>query len=94
MKRTPLDRVRDRLLETPNEIDESHLPPKFKEARSILADAIASMEVAGISSETLVTVMLAEMLPRMVQQNGPVWAATMLAKLAQNIRAEATGSMQ
>jgi hypothetical protein len=93
---TPLDRLRDRMLEAPDELDESHLPFRFKEARSVLVQAISELEAGGIPNETLVTVMLAEMLPRMVHQNGPTWAAAMLAKLAQNIGAgnSPAGSMQ
>jgi hypothetical protein len=87
MKRTPLDQLRDRLLDAPNEVDERHLPPRFNEARTALVEAITNMEAIGIPNETLLTVMLAEMLPRMVHQNGPEWAAAMLAKLAHNIGA-------
>jgi hypothetical protein len=96
MTRTPLDRLRDRMLDAPDELDESHLPFRFKEARSLMAEAISKLEAAGIPNETLVTVMLAEMLPRMVHQNGPAWAAAMLAKLAQNIGTgrSPAGSMQ
>jgi hypothetical protein len=96
MSRTPLDQRRDRMLDARNEIDEGHLPARFKEARSVLAEALTKMEGVGIPNATIVTVMLAEMLPRMVHQNGPVWAATMLVKLAQNIRSGASplGSMQ
>jgi hypothetical protein len=85
MTRPPLDRLRDRMLDAPAEIDERHLPFRFQEARSILTEALAKLEATGIPNETVVTVMLAEMLPRMVHQNGPAWAAAMLAKLAQNI---------
>jgi hypothetical protein len=87
MNRSPLDQLRDRMLDAPDEVEERRLPPRFKEARCALAAALAGMEAAGMPNETLVTVMLAEMLPRMVHQNGPEWAAAMLAKLARNIGA-------
>lgn len=90
MKKDRLDQLRDRMLDAPNEIDEGHLPPRFKEARTALIEAITNMEATGIANETLVTVLLAEMLPRMVHQNGPAWAAAMLAKLAHNIGAGAS----
>jgi hypothetical protein len=90
MKRTPLDQLRDRMLDAADEVDERHLPLRFTEARSALVEAISNLEAIGIPNETLVTVMLAEMLPRMVRQNGPEWAATMLAKLARNIGAGAS----
>jgi len=92
MTRTPLDRLRDRMLDAPDAVDENHLPPRFKEARSLLVEAITNMESAGIPNDAIVTVMLAEMLPRMVHQNGPAWAAAMLAKLAHNIGAGASPS--
>ena len=96
MSRTPLDRLRDRMLNAPNEIDDEHLPPRFNEARAVLADALAKMDSAGIPGETFVAVMLAEMLPRIVHQNGPAWASAMLAKLAHSIGGGASpaGSIQ
>jgi hypothetical protein len=96
MSREPLDRLRDSMSDAPHEIDHGHLPARFDEARSLLAEALAKMKGAGIPHDTIVTAMLAEMLPRMVHQNGPVWAATMLAKLALNICAGSSpsGSMQ
>jgi hypothetical protein len=90
MKRSPLDQLRDRMFDAPNEVDEMHLPPRFKEAREALRKTIARLETSGIPNETLVTVMLSEMLPRMVHQNGPAWAAAMLLKLAHNIGAGAS----
>jgi hypothetical protein len=90
MTRSPLDQLRDRMLDAPDEVDDRHLPPRFKEARCALVEALTSMEATGMPNETLVTVMLAEMLPRMVHQNGPEWAAAMLVKLARNIGAGAS----
>jgi hypothetical protein len=40
MKRTPLDQLRDRMLIATDEVDERHLPPRLKEARSALVEAI------------------------------------------------------
>jgi hypothetical protein len=90
MTRSPLDRLRDRMLDAPDEVEDRHLPPRFNEARASLVEALAGMEATGMPNETLVTVMLAEMLPRMVHQNGPEWAAAMLVKLARNIGAGAS----
>jgi hypothetical protein len=87
MKRSPLDQFRDRMLEAPAEIDAQHLPPRFEEARRALAETLSGLEATGIPGETLVTVMMAEMLPRIVHLNGPEWTAVMLAKLARNIAA-------
>jgi hypothetical protein len=85
MKRSPLDQLRDRLLTAPDEVNQSHLPPRFREARAVFVDTIARLEAAGIPNETLFTVMLTQMLPRMVHQNGPAWAAATPVKLARDI---------
>jgi len=96
MSRTPLDQLKDRMLEAPNEVHPDHLPPRFKEARSMLIETLVKMKSKGILNDTMVAVMLSEMLPRTVHQNGPLWAATMLAKPAQSIRDgdSPAGSMQ
>jgi hypothetical protein len=85
MKPNPLDQLRDRMLAAPDEIAPSRLPPRFTEARTAVMETIARLETIGIPNETLVAVMLTQMLPRMVHQNGPVWTAAMLAKLAQDV---------
>lgn len=85
MKQNPLDQLRDRMLAAPDEINPSRLPPGFMEARTAVAETLARLETAGIPSETLVTVLLTQMLPRMVHQNGPAWTAGILAKLANDI---------
>ena len=90
MKRNPLDQLRDRMLAAPDEINQSHLPPRFREARAAFIDTIARLEATGIPSQTLVTVMLTQMLPRMVHQNGAEWTAATLAKLARDIGAGAS----
>ena len=69
MTREPLDRRRDPMANAPHEID--HLPSRFEEARSVLGEALAKMEGAGIPNDTIVTAMLAEMLPHMAHQNDP-----------------------
>ena len=85
MSRDALNTLRDRMLEAPDEIDEQRLPERFTEARAALRDAIARIEASGIANETLITVMLSEMLPRMVHGCGPVWTAALLSKLATSI---------
>ena len=80
-----LDQLLDRMLEAPNEVDALHLPPRFDEARQAFVRVIDRLQRKGVPNDTLVTVMLAEMLPRMVHQNGPEWAAPTLGKLAPQI---------
>jgi hypothetical protein len=79
--------LRDRMLDAPDEIDEARLPPRFREARALLRESIARAEAAGVLPETIVTVLMSEMMPRMVETYGPIWVAAMLTKLAANIRA-------
>jgi hypothetical protein len=81
----PRLKLRDHMLAAPDQIDPEHLPPRFNEARDLLRDVLVSMRDRGIGGDTIVTVMLSEMLPRMVFERGPIWTATMLGKLAQNI---------
>ena len=52
-----------------------------------MRDAITRLEAAGVPDLTLVAVMLSEMIPRMVRENGLEWAAAVLTDLASNIRA-------
>jgi hypothetical protein len=59
-------------------------------ARSAFVETIARLEAIGVPNHTLVTVMLTQMLPRMVHQNGPQWTAATLAKLACDISAGAS----
>lgn len=85
MKPDPLDQLRDQMLEAPKEVDTQHLPPRFHEARQAFVRTVDRLQRKGIQNDTLVAVMLAEMLPRMVHQNGPEWAAGTLTKLAQSL---------
>jgi hypothetical protein len=77
--------LRDEMLAASDDLDELHFPPRFRETRIALRAAIARMEADGIPNETLVAVMMSETIPRMVEERGPGWVATMLAKLAQSI---------
>src|SRR5690606_26621602 len=96
MNRNLRDRLRDRMLSVPDEMDEDFLPWRFKEARPALVETLEKLQTAGIPNETIVTVMLVEMLPRLVHQRGPHWAAAMLARIAHNIHSatEYTGPKQ
>jgi hypothetical protein len=75
-----------------DQIDHRRVPARFDEARAHMRDAIARLEAAGVPDLTLVAVMLSEMIPRMVRENGPEWAAAALTDLASNIRAGAVQS--
>lgn len=87
MKHDPLDRLRDRMLRAPDDVDALNLPPRFQEAQEAFTRVISRLQRKGIPEETLVTVMLAEMLPRMVHHSGPARTAATLAKLAQSLSA-------
>jgi hypothetical protein len=88
--RHPRDQLRDRLLDAPDEVAPHNLPPRFGEARVAVAHVLARLESEGIPAETLVMVMMAEALPRMVHQNGPEWAAAMMTRLAQSLAPDAS----
>ena len=49
-------------------------------------------EADGISSETLALALIGEALPPIVHEHGPIWAATVLMKLARRLRARAFSS--
>ena len=75
------------MLAAPDKINQSHLPPRFRETLAAFMKTIAQLEATGVPNQTLVTVMLTQMLPRMVHQSGPAWTAATLAKLARDIGA-------
>ena len=78
-------------MDAPDEVAPHNLPPRFGEARvAAVAHVLARLESEGIPAETLVMVMMAEALPRMVHQNGPEWAAAMLTRLAYSLTPSAS----
>jgi hypothetical protein len=87
MKPNPLDQLRDRMLEAPNDVDTLHMLPRLREAQQAFTRVISRLQRKRTPNDALVTVMFAEMLPRMVHQNGPESAAVTLAKLARSLSA-------
>jgi hypothetical protein len=83
----PLDRLRDRMADAPDDIDAAHLPPRFAEARAAIARMLARLERQGMPADTLEAALVAELLPRLVHRNGPALAAIILGKLADSLRA-------
>lgn len=77
------------ILAASDEIGERRAPARFDEARASMRDEIARLTAAGVPDLTLVAVMLTEMIPRMVHENQPEWAASVLTHLASNIRSGA-----
>ena len=49
--------------------------------------AVGCAEADGISSEVLALALISEALPPIVHEHGPIWAATVLMKLARRLRA-------
>jgi hypothetical protein len=60
---------------------------RFDEARAHVRNAIRRAESAGISNQTLAFALIGEALPHIVHEYGPAWAAEVLTRLAQRIRA-------
>jgi len=60
---------------------------RFDEARTHVRNAVRCAEADGISSETLALALIGEALPPIVHEHGPIWAATVLMKLARRLRA-------
>ena len=92
MSEEPLHDLCIQMLAAADEIQERRVPARFDEARASLRDEIARLEASGVPDLTLVAVMLSEMIPRMVQENGAEWAAAVLTHLASNISSGATQS--
>jgi hypothetical protein len=74
------------MLAASGEIEGGRVPARFDEARASMRDEIARLVAAGVPDLTLVAVMLTEVIPRMVHENGSEWAASVLTHLASNIR--------
>jgi hypothetical protein len=60
---------------------------RFGEARAHVRNAVRCAEADGIPSEALALALISEALPPIVHEHGPIWAATVLMKLARRLRA-------
>jgi hypothetical protein len=68
-------------------ISQPRTASRLDEARVHVRNAVKRAEADGISSETLALALIGEALPPMVHEHGPLWAATVLMKLAHRLRA-------
>jgi hypothetical protein len=71
----------------PDNVNELQTAFRFDEARVHVRNAVKRAEADGISSETLALALIGEALPPIVHEHGPIWAATILMKLARRLRA-------
>jgi hypothetical protein len=71
----------------PEHVSELQTAFRFDEARVHVRNAVKRAEADGISSETLALALIGEALPPIVHEHGPIWAATVLTKLARRLRA-------
>jgi hypothetical protein len=71
----------------PENVSELQTAFRFDEARVHVRNAVKRAEADGISSETLALALIGEALPPIVHEHGPIWAATVLTKLARRLRA-------
>ena len=74
-------------LSDPGHFGEQQTALRFDEARAHVRNAVRRAEADGISSETLALALIGEALPPIVHEHGPIWAATVLMKLAGRLRA-------
>ena len=74
-------------LSGPDNFSEPRTAFRFDEARVHVRNAVKRAEADGISSETLALALIGEALPPIVHEHGPIWAATVLMKLARRLRA-------
>jgi hypothetical protein len=75
------------MLPGPDNVSELRTAFRFDEARVHVRNAVKRAEADGISSETLALALIGEAIPPMVHEHGPIWAATVLMKLARRLRA-------
>lgn len=89
-----MHRLRDVMLDAPDEVDPARVPPRFVEAQSLIRNALADADVAGIPDTTLAAVLMSEAIPRLVGTYGPDHAARLLAMFAGCLSASAPSSRQ
>jgi hypothetical protein len=77
----------DATIPGPDNFSEPRTAFRFDEARAHVRNAVRCAEADGIPSETLALALIGEALPPIVHEHGPVWAATVLTKLARRLRA-------
>ena len=77
----------DATLSGPDNFIEQQTAFRFDEARAHVRNAVRRAEADGISSETLALALIGEALPPIVHKHGPMWAATVLIKLARRLSA-------
>jgi hypothetical protein len=70
----------------PDNFSELQTAFRLDEARVHVQNAVRRAEADGISSETLALALIGEALPPIVHEHGPIWAATVLMKLARRLR--------
>ena len=79
--------LQDRLLAAADDIDPDLMPPDFHRARDAVRRGITQGNAAGTPDATMLAVLMAETLPRLVNAYGPTHAAVILARLANDIAA-------
>jgi hypothetical protein len=75
------------MLPGPDNVSEPQAAFRFDESRVHVRNAVKRAEADGIPSETLALALIGEALPPIVHEHGPIWAATVLMKLARRLRA-------
>lgn len=63
------------------------IPPGFLQGRDRIRNGIAQASASGVPDASLLAVLLAETLPRLVNAYGPAHAAVVLSRLAHDIGA-------
>lgn len=89
-----IDRLSEEMLHAPDEMDASVAPPRFDEARDRIRLTVERLELAGIPSETLHAVLMSETLSRLIDENGPLFVAAMLAQFSSALFRDAGSERQ
>jgi hypothetical protein len=80
------------LLEPVDDASSVELPPRFAEALEQVRAVIARCDKDGIPNDTLLAALMTELMPRLVQADGPGGVASMLNQLA--LELSSAGSAQ
>ena len=70
-----------------DEVASELFPPGFLQARDCIRSGIAQAAAAGLPDASLLAVLMAETLPRLINAYGPAQAAVILSRLAHDIGA-------
>jgi len=80
-----MHQLRERLHRATEQFDESKLPPRFSDTRDRMRQFLDQLEADGVREETLITVLINEVLPRLLARHGLLGTGAILRRLAEGL---------